>query len=187
MPHVIFLHGTSSSGKTTLAKALQAAAPLPFWHVSSDQLVEAGLLPNHQSIRADFDWKTHRPRFFNAFHGCVKAILDADNHMILDHIIESRDWYQQLRQHLTGHRVFIVGLHCSVKALRERELQRSDRHTGNRYTGEAEYHLQHVHSYCRYDFEINTQDNNPQHAAKIILNAWTESQTDSDKPSAFFD
>jgi chloramphenicol 3-O-phosphotransferase len=43
---VILLNGASSSGKSTLAKALQRALDEPFLHVSSDQFVVAGMLPD---------------------------------------------------------------------------------------------------------------------------------------------
>jgi len=42
---IILLNGASSSGKSTLAKALQQALPEPFLHVSSDHLVASGMLP----------------------------------------------------------------------------------------------------------------------------------------------
>ena len=62
---VILLNGASSSGKSTLAKALQAALPQPFLHVSSDQLVQAGMLPHRSSDGGAFDWWHQiRPRFF---------------------------------------------------------------------------------------------------------------------------
>ena len=185
MPHVIFLHGTSSSGKSTLAKALQANARLPLWHVSSDQFISAGMLPDYRAARNDFDWTTQRPRFFEAFHQCVKAILDAGNHVILDHIIENDEWYRQLCILLSGHRVFFVGLHCDIETLRKRELSRADSLQGNRYAGEAEYHLLHVHSYSRYDYEIDTQAYDTREAAQQILNAW-ETQLQLPSESEFF-
>jgi chloramphenicol 3-O phosphotransferase len=42
---IIFLNGASSSGKSTLAKAMQQALPEPFLHVSSDHVVASGMLP----------------------------------------------------------------------------------------------------------------------------------------------
>lgn len=42
---IIFLNGACSSGKSTLAKAMQEALPAPFLHVSSDHLVASGMLP----------------------------------------------------------------------------------------------------------------------------------------------
>ena len=50
---MILLNGASSSGKSSLAKALQADLPEPFLHVSSDHFVTAGMLPEHLARRAE--------------------------------------------------------------------------------------------------------------------------------------
>jgi len=42
---VIVLNGASSSGKSSLARRVQALLDLPFLLISGDQLIEAGLLP----------------------------------------------------------------------------------------------------------------------------------------------
>jgi len=174
MSKIIFLNGTSSSGKTTLAREIKSIASIPFWHFASDQFVEADMLPRRENDGGLFDWRTNRPKFFNAFHLCIKAILDTENDMILDHIIESTGWCDELREILTGHDVFFVGIHCPVEILREREINRSDRDIGNRFVGEAEYHLKSVHSYAHYDFEIDSSEQSAQQTAKMVLSAWSE-------------
>ncbi len=173
MSQLIFLNGTSSSGKSTLAKEIQRRASIPFWHVASDQLVEAGMLPLRTNDGSAFDWNINRPKFFNAFHACIKAILDAGNPIILDHIIESVAWYQELQTILAKHEVFFVGVHCPLSIIQQREKQRSDRDVGNRYIGEAEYHLQHVHSYANYDYEVDTSIGTVAENAAQVLTAWS--------------
>lgn len=42
---IIFFHGASSRGKSTLARELQAKIEKPFWHISIDHLRDAGVLP----------------------------------------------------------------------------------------------------------------------------------------------
>ena len=172
MSQLIFLNGTSSSGKSTLAKEIQNQATIPFWHVASDQLVEAGMLPKRTDDDSEFDCSINRPKFFDGFHGCIKAILDAGNPVILDHIIESQEWYRELQILMAKHDVFFVGVHCPLDILRQREKQRSDREIGNRYLGEAEYHLQHVHSYAPYDYEIDSSVGTVSENAAKVLVAW---------------
>lgn len=46
MSHIIFLHGASSSGKSTIARSLQAKIEKPFWHISIDHLRDSGVLPS---------------------------------------------------------------------------------------------------------------------------------------------
>jgi chloramphenicol 3-O phosphotransferase len=63
---IIFLNGASSSGKSTLAKAMQEALPEPFLHVSSDHLVASGMLPARRDPDGPFAWwQQMRPRFFD--------------------------------------------------------------------------------------------------------------------------
>jgi len=56
MAHVIFLHGASSSGKSTIAKALQKRIENPFWHISIDHLRDAGVLPTERFKSGEFRW-----------------------------------------------------------------------------------------------------------------------------------
>ena len=169
MAKVIFLNGTSSAGKSSISKELQNCLPEPFWHFASDQFIEAGMLPKRVNDGGPFDWRLNRPIFFDGFHGCIKALADAGNNLIVDHVIESREWFTLLQTYLSRHDVFFVGVHCPVEVLREREKDR-----GDRYLGEAEYHLQHVHSYGAYDFEIDSSHQSPEESAKLILSAWAE-------------
>ena len=98
MANIIFLHGTSSAGKSTLAKEIQNQATTPFWHFASDQLVEAGMLPKRLDDGGPFDWSKNRPLFFDAFHRCIKAVADSGNDLILDHIIEFEEWFYSLQE-----------------------------------------------------------------------------------------
>ena len=177
MSKVIFLHGTSSSGKSTLAKELKSKAPIPFWHFSSDQLVEAGVLPEAKNDGGAFDWSINRPLFFKAFHGCIESILDSGNNIILDHIIECNEWYVELQHILKKHDLFFVGVYSPMELLQSREKARQDQHIGNRYIGEAEYQLKHVHSFSEYDFELDTSKHSNEKNAELILKAWQNRAT----------
>jgi chloramphenicol 3-O phosphotransferase len=53
---IILLGGASSSGKSTLAAALQAAMDEPFLHVFADQFVAADMLPQRRENHGPFDW-----------------------------------------------------------------------------------------------------------------------------------
>ncbi|WP_405108692.1 chloramphenicol phosphotransferase CPT family protein [Phaeobacter sp. BS52] len=60
MALILFLHGASSSGKSTLATALREQASRPFLHLSIDHLRDSGAWRP-----ADYpDWPTARPAFF---------------------------------------------------------------------------------------------------------------------------
>jgi chloramphenicol 3-O-phosphotransferase len=77
---IIFLHGTSSSGKSTLARALQARLDAPFWHYSIDHLRDSGVLPSARIKAGDFQWRDMRAAFFDGFHRSVAAFADRQQH-----------------------------------------------------------------------------------------------------------
>src|SRR5262245_45217879 len=112
---VIILNGASSSGKSTLAKALQRAIDEPFMYVSSDQFVAGGMLPERREREGPFSWWLEmRPRFFKGFHRCLPALASAGNDLVVEHIIEFPAWREDLSQLLAGLDVFLVGVHCDL-------------------------------------------------------------------------
>jgi len=74
---IIILHGPSSSGKSTLARALQARIELPFWHVSIDHIRDSGMLPMARYKTGDFVWREHRAAVFDGFHRSLRAYAEA--------------------------------------------------------------------------------------------------------------
>ena len=151
-----------------LAKALQAELSEPFWHVSSDQFIAAELLPARRDATGPFSWVEMRPRFFEAFHRCLAAIAEADNNLIIDHVIESEEWADLIADLLRPYDVFSVGVHCPAGELANRERER-----GDRYQGEGlEHLLEGVHQHVIYDFEVDTSRHSPIEAAQLVASAW---------------
>jgi chloramphenicol 3-O phosphotransferase len=163
---VILLHGASSSGKSTLARALQARIELPFLHYSIDSLRDSGVLPLARMSHGDFAWADLRTPFFDGFHRSVAAFARAGNNLILEHILDTPGWLDQLARLLADCDVFFVGVRCSVEELRRRELARGDRPKGS---AEADYNL--VHKNMRYDFELSSEGNLDVNVARL-LEAW---------------
>ncbi len=164
---VIFLNGASSAGKSTVSQAVQRLIQEPFWHVSSDQFVEAQLLPERRGEGGDFAWHVMRPRFFTAFHRCLPAIASAENNLIVDHVIEFEAWMRDLVQLLASFDVFFVGVHCPLP-----ELERRERVRGDRMIGEAHDHLAVVHTFGPYDYEVDSTAASPDENARRIIAAW---------------
>jgi chloramphenicol 3-O phosphotransferase len=164
---IVLLNGASSSGKSTLAAALQAQLPLPFWHWSIDHLMAAKVLPHARIDRAEFPWPTLRPQFFEGFHNSIPALAAAGNNLIVEHIIETEAWMRRLLLSLEGFDVFFVGLYCPLDELERRERQR-----GNRRMGEARADFEVVHTFGRYDFECTSTEAADAVAAQLA-EAWS--------------
>jgi chloramphenicol 3-O phosphotransferase len=161
---IILLNGTSSAGKSTLAKALQAALP-PFCYYASDQLADAGFRTPIRSRADTPGLPTERDRFFDGFHRSIPAFAAAGNDMVIEHIVEEPSWATQLQHLLAPFDVFWVGVHAPLA-----ELERRERERGNRTVGEASYHLK-THTYCQYDLEVDTTEAQEANV-NTIINAW---------------
>jgi len=148
---IIFLHGASSSGKSTLARALQARIEKPFWHISIDHLRDSGVLPTQRFRNGDFDWKEARPAFFDGFHASLAAYADAGNDLILEHILDTESWLEKLRSLLAGHDVLFVAVHCPLDLLIAREKARGDRPAGS-----ARQDFETIHIGKTYDLELDS-------------------------------
>jgi len=172
---IILINGASSSGKSTLARALQAQLDEPFWHLSIDHLRDSGVLPLDRVRTGDFAWEAMRPAFFQGFHNALPAIATAGNNLIVEHIVETRAWLTNLLNLLASFDVFFVGIHCPLVELERRELAR-----GNRRIGEARSDFETIHRFVSYDLELDSQLPAESNAAALIA-SWKRRK----RPSAF--
>jgi len=165
---IILLNGASSSGKSTLARAVQGQLDEPFWHLSIDHLRDSGVLPLDRVRAGDFAWKSMRPAFFQGFHNALPAIAVAGNNLIVDHIVETPEWLNTLLSLLRPFDVYFVGLHCPLQELERRELARGDRRIGD-----ARRDFETIHEFVKYDLELDTTNPARINAATLIAE-WTQ-------------
>ncbi|WP_449396167.1 chloramphenicol phosphotransferase CPT family protein [Devosia riboflavina] len=160
---IIFLHGASSSGKSTLARALQERIERPFWHISIDHLRDSGVLPLGRVKAGDFRWRDMRAPFFAGYHASLAAYAAAGNNLIVEHILDTPGWQGELATLFRPFDVLFVALHCSVEELRRRELARGDRPAGS-----AEQDALTIHEGRRYDLELQTGDGVEENVEKVL-------------------
>lgn len=144
----ILLNGTSSSGKTTLATALQKAMPEPLLYVSNDKFIF--MTPEHVLKDDALRPKVLLP-LLSAFHHSLPLIAGCGFPMIIDHVIERWDWMDEIAEALRGFDVYFVKVECPVEELERREAARGDRQIGF-----AKMQLEWVHRYGDYDAVVNT-------------------------------
>ena len=171
----MLLIGASSSGKSTLARGLQAGLDEPFWHFSIDHLNAAHVLPEARIKSGEFPWSALREPFFQGFHRCLPALAEAGNNLIVEHIVETADWMADLLRLLRPFDVFFVGVHCPLPELERREHARGDRRLGDAATDFAT-----AHAHCTYDLEVEATGA-PGRNVDAIIAAWRNRR----RPSAF--
>jgi chloramphenicol 3-O phosphotransferase len=170
---IILLHGASSSGKSTLSRALQRVLDEPFLHVASDMLAVG--LPERRDPDGPFLWCGNlRPRFFDGFHRCIPVLATSGNDLIVEHIIELEDWRATLSELLQPFDVFLVGVHCSLDEIDRRERQRGDRRLGE---GREHVEVDRIHDLGPYDLQVDTTHRDPKDVALDVAERWRNRST----------
>lgn len=169
----IWLNGASSSGKSTLAFALQEALSDNHLIASVDRWT--GMLPERSFVSKDVFVRDLEP-VVHGFHRSLVALLDAGNSLIVDHVLRNPKWLAECIQLLAGYSVLFVGVHCPIEVLNERERERGDRDPGL-----AGRHLRTVHSHGAYDVEVDTSTLSVNECVERILEAYASPP----RPSAF--
>ena len=158
---LLFLNGTSSSGKTSLAKAFQRLHAEPCLYASVDAFIF--MFADH--VRANDEVRRKvLPPVISAFHRSLPSLAACGFPVIVDHVIESRDWVEECAAALAGVRAYFIGVHCPLDILEHRERERGDRQIGF-----ASWQFERVHRYGEYDFTIDTSQLSPEQGAKQLI------------------
>lgn len=121
--NIIFLNGTSSSGKSTLAKELQQQLE-GYIHMSLDGVWV--MLPE-KVFHEDEWWKSIIvSKCVTGFHKAIAAYSQSGVGVIVDHCINSPDGIKECLLLFKNTRVVFVEVMCSVSTLREREKARGE-------------------------------------------------------------
>ena len=176
---VIVLNGTSSSGKSTLVKALQATLEGPWLGVGIDTVVFAlpkayldqplwseifRYVPAEPGAAAPFRIETGElgTQLVHGLHGMVAALVAEGHDVIVDHVLLEADWLPDLRARVGADHVLVVGVRCPLEVVVERERNRRDRTIGQ---AAAQHDVIHRGG---YDVEVDTSVLAPAEAASAI-------------------
>ena len=168
---IIYLNGPSSSGKTTLAKALQQAFEEPFLHISIDKII--GWMPEKVNnwtggeAPTGYSWKKtvdasgnpiqelqagpFAQKIGKTFQEVVLALAKMGHHIVIDDVSFGKQQLDEWKKALKDFRVLWVGVNAPLPILEQREKER-----GNRIQGSARGQFHKVHVDTTYDLEIDT-------------------------------
>lgn len=161
-PQVIFLNGTSSSGKTSLARALQQRLDAPYIFFAEDAFFD-GMPQQGWSSPDSF---TYGMRLYTGFARSARTMVECENRIIVDTAAWVPGCLERFVDALHDLRVFAVGVHCDLAVLEERERQR-----GNRSVGQARRQFDQVHLNALYDLEIDTSAADADACAQRVVEA----------------
>ena len=180
---VIVLNGTSSAGKSTLSRALQARLDGAWLGIGIDTVVFAlpkayldlplwgevfRYVPAEPGSHAPFRIITGElgHRLVDGMHRMVASLADAGLSVIVDHVLLEPGWLPDLATRLRGHEVLFVGVRCPLETVVRREAERKDR-----TIGQAAAMFDVVHRAGGYDLEVDTSLQSPDEAAARIVEA----------------
>ncbi|MER5863675.1 AAA family ATPase [Kitasatospora sp. NPDC002040] len=144
---IVFLNGTSSSGKSSLAAALlRRLEPLHF-HLAVDAF--NAMSASRDLSPEELDLALRRMR--SGFHRAIAGMAAAGNHVVVDHVLSEPWRLRDCLEVLAPYEVLLVGVRCALP-----ELERRERARGDRPAGLAALQYERVHAHGVYDLEVDT-------------------------------
>jgi chloramphenicol 3-O phosphotransferase len=159
-PTAIVLHGPTSAGKTSVAKALQATAPSPAFHISLDAFV---CMSNRSDMRSDVEradaYKLHCENLRSTLARVVQTPFD----IIVDLVLRDEAEFQACLKAVSARTTYLIGVTAPVEILEARERLREDRAAGiaKEQVADPVYRR-------KYDLVLDTSKVSPQAGAAAI-------------------
>lgn len=175
---VIVLNGVSSSGKTTLAKAIQKYSSDIWLHVAMDSFV--AMLPDGREFDREWfpvsdiaDGDATLPQISNGPRGdalltqmrqLVERLAESGFNMLVDEVADGPTIADY--RHRLGSAGFVVKVDAPLS-----ELERRERERGDRLIGLAREQSARIHDGVTYDLEVDTHAETPDALARRVLTA----------------
>jgi chloramphenicol 3-O phosphotransferase len=186
---IIWLNGTSSAGKSTLAVGLQAAASAPLLHTGIDHFLDAfpkrfygigderpsdwftpTVVPGNDALqpfngsrlgRVEVGEAGHR--FLRGMYRAIAALAQSGLDVIVDDVVYTDTAYADAVHAFAGLNLLRVAVRCPVDIAEQRELAR-----GDRLPGGASF-FNYVHDDREYDLEVDTSVRSVAESVAVIL------------------
>lgn len=144
---IILLNGSSSAGKSTLAKALQAL-------IADKRKERYEIVSIDDFLEMTTDEVIYEEDVYEiSGQLCEKVmqVLNANQGVIIDHVITSERIFEQLKEMLRSHRLWMVHVTCPLEIIQKREQERKDRCPGS-----AEASYTYLYPKEGYDLTVDT-------------------------------
>ena len=171
--NIILLNGAGSSGKSQLTKAIQHLADIPYIAVSFDAFFN--MMPRSNIVggsfaKEGFDFAPYESygkpaisvetgelgkKLVNSIPSIAKTMADNGLNLIIDEILFGDEQLKAYLECLKEHKLYFIGVKCSLGVMEERELLRGDRAIG---LSRDQYNKVHK-GYRPYDLEVDTTNN----------------------------
>ncbi len=162
---IIILNGVSSSGKTTLAKAIQVRSPIPLYKLDIDDFIL--MSPEKFNDYEHNDFSVQYAFASKIFH-VVKLFSDMGFDMVVPQMFfKNTDTLKEFKVLLKDYPVLIVNITCPVEELNKRELSIGDRNPGS-----AEEQLQLLETQFDNSITVNTFESTNEECAEMIIKSF---------------
>jgi chloramphenicol 3-O phosphotransferase len=168
VPIAIVLHGPTSAGKSSIAEALQANAPVPAFHVSLDAFVT---MANRRDMRTDEERDLAYHIHCENLRSTLARVAETPFEIILDLVLRDQTELDATLRALAGRRTYLIGISAPLETLESREQAREDRGSGM-----AREQAGHPAYAQPYDLLIDTSTDTPSSAAAAIRRLIKERQ-----------
>jgi chloramphenicol 3-O phosphotransferase len=182
MGKIIFLNGTSSSGKSTLIKGLQAALDEPFLELGLDKFI--WMLPKRYFNQPYWDEILGKAdtagdlghQLVHTMHRAIHSTALAGMNVLADHVLVEPGWVRDCAEIFHDQQAYLIGVRCELSVLEQREKERRDR-----TLGQAHKQYEKVHAHGVYDFEVDTGMYRPEETIQPLIDYLSSNPT----PCAF--
>lgn len=168
---LIFLNGTSSSGKTSISTELIHQKEVPFHHLSIDNFFSHynhfinAQLPEKTPNEIDDALVSHilDDSIISLYNSTIKLMLAFGLNVIADTVIDNDQRFNDFLDSFSNQSVLFVGVLCSKEELTKRERARGDRQIGL-----VDSQFNKVYCFNKYDLEVHTEFESPAQCAEKI-------------------
>lgn len=126
-PPAIVLHGPTSAGKSSLAKALQDSAPVPAFHVALDAFVT---MSRRRDMRTPQEQRQAYHLHCENLRTTLAGLVNTPFGIIVDLVLRDEPELQEIFRVLSHRPMYLVGVRAPLEVLEERERRRDDRAPG---------------------------------------------------------